>query len=139
MELITFQPTLAVLTNPVTSRTLMWPEYEHDLLHGGWVPPLIVSPVNRNLAQAYIILDGNHRTCLCAKHGYLVPAYLMTLKTTPDEILQLELSEQIRPFPHRDFLLGDQSFQDLMGGAIKAALELSETVEEALHRIQSSE
>jgi hypothetical protein len=139
MELITFPPSLAVLTNAVTSRPLIWSEYEYELCHGGWVPPLIVSPVNRNLKRAYIILDGNHRTCLCAKHGYEVPAYVMTHRTTPNEILELESNQQIRYFPHREFLVGGQSFRQIITGAIKAAFELNETVAQVLRRIEMSE
>ena len=139
MELITFHPTLAVLTNPVTSRTLMWPEYEYDLCHGGSVPPLVVFPVTRNLVRAYLILDGNHRACLCAKHGHLVSAYVMTRETTPYEIFELEVSQQIRFFPQRGFLCGDQTFRDMIKEAIEAALQLSETVEQALDRIQRTE
>ena len=76
MRVIQFHASLAVLTNAVTSRTLMWPEHEYDITHFGSVAPLVVSPVTHNIERAYIILDGNHRACLCGKHGCLVPAYL---------------------------------------------------------------
>jgi hypothetical protein len=139
MRLIQFHPSLAVLTNPVTSRTLMWPEYEYDITYLGSVAPIVVSPVNRNLVRAYLILDGNHRACVCGKHGRPVPAYVMTKRTTPDEILGLEANQLIRFFPHREFLAGNQTFPDLMKVAIRAALELNETVAQALARIQRTE
>jgi hypothetical protein len=139
MRLIQFHPSLAVLTDPVTSRTLMWPEHEYDITYFGSVGPLVVSPVSRNLERAYIILDGNHRACLCGKHGCLVPAYVMTKRTTPDEIIDLEANELIRFFPHREFLAGNQTFRDLMKAANQAPLELNETVAQALERIQRTE
>ena len=117
----------------------MWPEHEYDLIHFGSVPRLVVSPVTRNLVRAYIILDGNHRACLCGKHGRLVPAYVMTQRTTADEILELEANELIRFFPHHEFLAGDQTFRNLIKAAIHAALELDETVAQALDRIQRTE
>jgi hypothetical protein len=139
MKLITFPPSLAVLSNPVTSHTLMWPEYEYEICHGGFLIPLVVSPVNRNLVRAYLILDGNHRACLCAKHGISIPAYVMTRDTPPYEIFELEAKNQIRRFPHREFLCGDQTFRGHMNEAIEAALRLDETVEAALDRILRTE
>ena len=117
----------------------MWPEHEYDLIHFGSVAPLIVSPVNRNLVQAYIILDGNHRACLCGKHGRPVPAFVMTQRTTADEILALGAGKLIPFFPHSEFLAGDQTFRNLMKAAIRAALEVNETVAQALDRIQRME
>jgi hypothetical protein len=76
VRLFEFPPALAVLTDSVTSRTLMWPEYEYDICRHGFVLPIVVAPISRNLARAYLILDGNHRSCLCGKHGRFVPAYI---------------------------------------------------------------
>jgi hypothetical protein len=139
VRLFEFPPALAVLTDSVTLRTLMWPEYEYDLCRNGFVPPLVVAPICRNYARAYLILDGNHRACLCGMHGRLVPAYVMTRNTKPDEIFDLEAAEEIRRFPHREFLFGDQTYGALIKEGIKAALELNETVDDALDRIRRTE
>ncbi|HQL80492.1 MAG TPA: hypothetical protein PLU91_20005 [Verrucomicrobiota bacterium] len=139
MKLLKFSPELAVLTNSVTSHTLMWPEYEYELCRSGYVPPLVVAPVSRNLARAFLILDGNHRACLCAKHGRLVPAYVMTRKTRPKEILELESAEEIRPFPHRLFLFHEQTYGALIREGIEAAIELNETVDDMLCRLRRTE
>lgn len=139
MRLVEFSPELAVLTDSVTSRTLMWPEYEFDLCQSGFVPPIIVAPISRNLARAYLILDGNHRACLCGRHVRHVPAYIMTRKTRPDEIFELEAAQEIRPFPHHEFLYGCQTYSALISEGINAAVELNETVDEALDRIRRTE
>ena len=138
MDLITFHPDLAVLTNQVDHKGITWPEYDYVLANGGDLTPIVVAKVRRNLRPAYIIMDGNHRACLWAKHKKNIPAYVMTAATTSDEILEMEGSNEIFRFPHREFLADEETFRQLMDRALKAALQINETIAQVLDRIRAA-
>jgi hypothetical protein len=135
MDFIEFNPTLAVLTNEVSNHGITWPEYDHVLANNGDLLPIVVARIRRNSQPAYIVLDGNHRACLYAKHERNLSAYVMTPRTTSTEILQMEDTTQIHRFPHREFVADEESFAQLMARAIKAALAIDETISQALNRI----
>ena len=138
MNLIEFDPSLLVLTNKVTDEGILWPEYDYVLVNGGDLVPIVVSQVRRNLQPAYIVFDGNHRACLWAKHGRKARAYVMMRDTTSDEILEMEGANKIHRFPHREFLADEETFTRLMTRAIKAALEVNETVAQVVERIRKA-
>jgi hypothetical protein len=135
LDIITFDPKFAVLTSPVTNTGSSWLEYDDCVANGGQLPRILVSRVRRNRKRGFIILDGNHRACVLAKHGRRISAYLVTVGTKVDHILELENANRIQPFPHREFLTGEESYQHLIQRAIKASFELDESILQALRRL----
>jgi len=113
---------------------LLWHEYEHDILAGNSTAPLVVSQIYRDRQKAYIILDGNHRACLLAKHRRRITALLLANTKQASEILNLEGEGVIPRFPHRTFLAGEMSFRELIEEAIRSAQNLNCTIEQMLQR-----
>ena len=123
-----------MLTNTVSNAAPGWWGYESFLLEGIQPPPVIVSPVYRRRQRAFIVLDGNHRACMCAHHSQPIRAWVVLSDSDADEILDLETKSEIPQFPHRKFLGGFVTLKELVGEAIEAAVNLNETISQVLAR-----
>jgi hypothetical protein len=79
--------------------------------NGEAIEPILIC---RDAAGHALILDGNQRACCCLRHKRTLGAYVVTGDHDAEAILRLEAARTIRPFPHRDFLMGTLSFRSLL-------------------------
>lgn len=71
------------------------------------------------------ILDGNHRAYIACSQDYSLNA--IELEGQPNEIadlLDLERDRELQTFPHKEYLAGTQSFDELRTSAIEEARSL---------------
>ena len=124
MKSIVVPPKQIVLTNQVSDDTPYWHALREDLAVGIEPAPIVVFPAYDRSRRFYVVLDGNHRACACAKYGAIIRAFLLQSDLDRDALLDLELRDRIPKFPHRAFLAGERSLSEIKEQALQAASDL---------------
>lgn len=105
-------PGLLVVTDPPSSHTVRdaRDSIQSLYLNGRPIPPVLVVWYG---PRRYLILDGHSRAYIQALRGTDIAALLLQSNSDAQAILELEYQRHIPRFPHRRFLMGQQSLRAL--------------------------
>lgn len=137
MLIRTIHPLYLLITNEVHVEGPGWWAHEERLKDGISPPPIVASGLRRS-GEAMVILDGNHRACMCASHRRSIKGLILMNDSDADQLIKLEHREKIQKFPHRDFLSGAMSLLELTKEALANASLLSCTVIQRAKQIRDA-
>jgi hypothetical protein len=105
-------PGLLIVTDPPSSHTVSDARdtIQSLYLSGRPIPPVLMVWYG---PRRYLILDGHSRAYIEALRGTDIAALLLQSNSDAQAVLQLEHQRDIPPFPHRRFLMGQQTLRAL--------------------------
>lgn len=108
-----------------------------QLLNDGHLDPIITVADEAGLVY---ILDGNQRACCCQRHSLPLDALQLQCDGDHETLLELENSGSIRPFPHRAFMMGRATLEEMLQDSQRASAALGRlTVAEANDAVEAAD